>query len=255
MELQDFDEDSKSELCDMINSFVDRYFNLGFYYSDEFSFIQELEEQGSMQKEKIKVMSERRGKPGRPKKTDMIKKFLKRTSVNHHSMNSISGMFNEEEQELLNSLPPIGSYLYRGRKKKRGRPRFEDYRNYIEVHKNLLEQQKLKKNQAEAKLEDNSEQDCLTPENLSDQDSDSKTQEKAKPSNTTLKRPILRKRSPIVQSKTTNKKKLQIDEESVSNSLSNYEDSESVVEYNKDTVGKSNIETPDEYSNFSTDMN
>ena len=257
MELQDFDKDSKVEQCDMINSFVDRYFHLGLYYSNEYSFLQDLEEHGSMQKEKIKVMSERRGKPGRPKKTDMIKKFLKITSVNHHSMNSISGMFNEEDQELLNSLPPIGSYLNRGRKKKRGRPRFEDYRNYIEAHKNLIEQQKLKNQKFDTKLEENDEQQYQSVSNSSEQESLSKNSPKL--DNTNIKRPNLRKRSPIIHSKTTQKKKNYNTTESISNYESNYDsDSEDGSEKllnneNKYTAQESYEETVDEHSNFSMD--
>jgi hypothetical protein len=76
MKMEDFEEKSKSELSEMIENYISKYFTLGLYYSNEYEFMQDLDEIG---KERIRVMSERRGKPGRPKKTDMIKKFLKRT--------------------------------------------------------------------------------------------------------------------------------------------------------------------------------
>lgn len=72
MAMDDFEDESKSELSQMIECYVSKYFTLGLYYSNEYEFMQDLDEIG---KERIKVMSERRGKPGRPKKTDMIKKF------------------------------------------------------------------------------------------------------------------------------------------------------------------------------------
>ena len=120
MAMDDFEEDSKTELSQMIESYVSKYLTLGLYYSDEYDFLQDIEDIG---KEKIKVMSERRGRPGRPKKTEMIKKFLKRTILQPRRDDE----FDEAELERLQLEGKIGNWANRGRKKKRGRPKREEY--------------------------------------------------------------------------------------------------------------------------------
>ena len=68
MAMDDFEDESKSELSQMIECYVSKYFTLGLnfyplhpkpltlglYYSNEYEFMQDLDEIG---KERIKVMS------------------------------------------------------------------------------------------------------------------------------------------------------------------------------------------------------